>query len=298
MFSLSGYLNALDPAWKAAIVSDAAGNWQAVMPFVTHQKWRYTLIAQPAFTQHWGPCFAPTKTGSTYTHYSHKRKALLLLAEVWQQAHLVVQNCSPVFDYPLPFYEQGYALHTRYTFQLDLRTEPELLWRQVEPNLRRRIRQVKAQGPLMAPLTDPSQLLGLYQAQKEAGHDILALAADGPAQLQRLIHYLESTERGQTFGLWQSEQLLAAATFGRFRGKTLYLWGTYHPEAPGGAMAWLMWQQILAAKEQGSAVFDFEGSMNPGIARFFRRFGARPIPYLQLRKNALPLLIRWIPKFR
>lgn len=53
----------------------------------------------------------------------------------------------------------------------------------------------------------------------------------------------------------------------------------------GGASghALLLDHAIMQASEKGIA-FDFEGSMNPGIANFFQSFGAKPEPYWQIRK--------------
>jgi hypothetical protein len=41
-------------------------------------------------------------------------------------------------------------------------------------------------------------------------------------------------------------------------------------------------------------VLDFEGSMNPGLARFYKSFGSSEVVYLHIKKNTLPLLLRWM----
>ena len=41
---------------------------------------------------------------------------------------------------------------------------------------------------------------------------------------------------------------------------------------------------------------DFEGSMIPGVARFYAGFGANPETYFQLKFNRLPLPLRWIKR--
>ena len=45
-----------------------------------------------------------------------------------------------------------------------------------------------------------------------------------------------------------------------------------------------MWQSILKAKELNLEYFDFEGSMNETIERYFREFGGELQPYICLEK--------------
>ena len=300
LFSLYGYLSALNEHWQAAVVTDKKDRWMAVMPFTEVRKWRYRMVAQPAFSQFWGPCFVPLGSLSVYKQYSRKREWGQLLVQAWQEAHLVLQNCHPHFDFPMPFYESGYEIRTRYTYVLDLHQEQENIWMGLEPSLRRRIRRVDEQEWKLVKLDSIEPLLELYAAQKNQGNDILGVAHNAEQRLEKLTQYLQQNHLGALWGLQnQAKETLAAAAFARYKEKTLYLWGTYHPQqAPAGAMAWLLWQQVLTARAAGCAIFDFEGSMIPDIARFFRRFGARPIPYLQLYKNALPLLVRWIREYR
>jgi hypothetical protein len=39
---------------------------------------------------------------------------------------------------------------------------------------------------------------------------------------------------------------------------------------------------------------DFEGSMDANLSRFYKSFGSKEIVYLQIRKNNLPVLLRWL----
>ena len=41
-------------------------------------------------------------------------------------------------------------------------------------------------------------------------------------------------------------------------------------------------------------ILDFEGSMIPGIARFYESFGSEKKIYKRVRKNRLPKIIRWL----
>ena len=52
-------------------------------------------------------------------------------------------------------------------------------------------------------------------------------------------------------------------------------------------MTLVLWDAIHEAKNRGSKIFDFEGSMIPTIAEFFRSFGAVQTPYLKVWKNLI-----------
>lgn len=53
----------------------------------------------------------------------------------------------------------------------------------------------------------------------------------------------------------------------------------------------LILRSIEKAKNLGCTTFDFEGSMLPGVEKFFRSFGPELVPYYTVNKGALPLEI-------
>jgi hypothetical protein len=59
--------------------------------------------------------------------------------------------------------------------------------------------------------------------------------------------------------------------------------GTDQSYRNSGATSLCMWEAIKFASTVTER-FDFEGSMIESVERFFRAFGARQIPYFQIRK--------------
>ncbi len=81
---------------------------------------------------------------------------------------------------------------------------------------------------------------------------------------------------------------MATDPAGKFQGilwlsfdgnKMYYLLSATAPDANRGTMALLTWNAILEAKKMGLCIFDFEGSLDAGIARFFQRFGGTKMSY-------------------
>ncbi|HEY9177176.1 MAG TPA: GNAT family N-acetyltransferase, partial [Flavipsychrobacter sp.] len=65
-----------------------------------------------------------------------------------------------------------------------------------------------------------------------------------------------------------------------------YLVGSNNPAAKDNrSMTALIWHAIKHSKTLGMNGFDFEGSMDPGVEKFFRNFGGKRQLYLVLRKN-------------
>jgi hypothetical protein len=51
-----------------------------------------------------------------------------------------------------------------------------------------------------------------------------------------------------------------------------------------------MWSAIKVAKSKGVKTFDFEGSMIPGVEKFFRGFGGELTTYFAIQK--IPMAYR------
>ena len=62
-----------------------------------------------------------------------------------------------------------------------------------------------------------------------------------------------------------------------------------------GGMYYLL-NHFIEKNAGKNLTLDFEGSMIPGVARFYAGFGATPESYFQLKINRLPLPLRWIKR--
>ena len=51
---------------------------------------------------------------------------------------------------------------------------------------------------------------------------------------------------------------------------------------------------VIEAHHEACTVFDFEGSDLPGVADFFRSYGAERVPYYELERDELPRVLRWL----
>ena len=298
IYVLHGYATAIKPGWQAAIVKNEAG-WQAVMPFYMSKKWGLKAILQPLFAQYWGILFAESTFDLHHRRTEWEKAVIGQLLPLCEAAHLYAMHFSPAFTYPHPFLWKGYQVAARYTQVLDLSPAEDALFAHLVGSLRRQIRKGESQALQCRESADVEELIKLILLNHARGNRILDSPARDAETLRRIAAFLQTTGQGWVWHCCDEKgQVLAAGIWAVFRGRMMYLIGAYHPDhRDRGAMSWLMWQAICRAKKQGLRTFDFEGSMVESIEHFFRKFNASYEVYFLLRKNQLPLPIRWTHEF-
>ncbi len=193
--------------------------------------------------------------------------------------HRFKLNFHPDFNWWSPFFWRGFSQQSRYTYRLTDLDNLEAVWSRFNSNARRNIKKAEKQLELdfdgdVSTLYDlfsmtmenqnkkpgyPAELLKKLVAEslrRESGKVIIARAPDGEPHCALFI-------------VWHNNECY-------------YLVGGTHPVLrKSGAMMLSMWGAIQYAANH-AAVFDFEGSMQPGIDKFLRNFGGIPVGYSQI----------------
>ncbi len=189
-----------------------------------------------------------------------------------------------------PFTWKGFKSHLRYTYHLPLQLSQEDLWQRLSSEKRKSISKAEKDGLLIKPCTDFEAVAGMVISSLERNK---ALANED------LIKAIISPQRAKylrIFGAYESERLMAVSVAAVQDKSYVYLFGgTTHENRHHGAGVSCMWHSILSAKAEGKTIFDFEGSMQPGIERYFREFGGELVPYAAITKKSflLDLLMRF-----
>lgn len=194
---------------------------------------------------------------------------------------LVELNFMPF--YWLPFHWAGYEVRPRVTYRLETTpTTLQKIFSQFRDNIQRQIRKSKKENTVKEG-TNNTALFALNREsyQRKGEHHPFDIK-----DLNQLFSVLKSGKCGKIIEIHDAnDQVVAAALFAWDAVNLYYLTGGVLKSAKNsGAMAHVLWEGIQLAREHG-LTFDFEGSMHPGIERFFSAFGATPFTYFQVRKS-------------
>ncbi len=294
-YALTYYMDVIASDWMGIEVLED-NELVAVMPLLVRKKYGMQYSLQPNFVQYWGVFFDNLNFQDSYRELSWKRKVVkLIVDQIPEKLKLFGYGMAPNFDYAFPFHWAGYDLKTRYSYHIDLTKGEEEVWKGIKRKKKNLLRQAERDLGAVQRMENPEGLLGIIKSNLDVQQGIMS-----QGHLDTLPQLItELRDEGYVLQVNGPDgKPQAAGYFVDFEGKTTYLVGAKMPgNIDNGAPGLILWDAIRRSFGK-SQIFDFEGSMLEGVESFFRTFGGRPIPYLFIEKNDLPLLIRWIRKSR
>lgn len=289
-----GYINNACSDWQAVIIQTDT-EIQAVFPFVVQKKWGQSYFYQPLFTQSWGVFFKPMNCKVSKEFDTKKKYLKEILHELKFQFTVANFNCSPTFDYPLPFLWDGYTLTSKYTYQIDTSESLDKIWSGTAEGIRRDIKKANQFNITIHKTVHADAIIDLFKARK--GDELRNVKSEDFERLRLIFKALCANEVAHgMIATDANNRMIAGIIVYEFKNVTTYFFGTSTLDSKtSGAMSLLLWSAIEKATENFQR-FDFEGSMIESIERYFRGFGAKPIMYLNVSKA--PKLNKAVAVFR
>lgn len=277
--------------WEVLLV-EQKGRIRASMPlYVPHAG----IVSMPAYTQTLGPWFAPVAPDMKYTARLSERQQLCgeLIRQLLDYPHFYQHFHFDFTDW-LPFYWAGYTQMTRYTYRFPDLSDLDRLWQEMRPNIRRNIQKAQDRYQIeVRPGVTAEAFLRIQRQTFERQHRSVPQSEQ---VLRDLIRVCRDRGQGEIWGGFDPQGRLHAAAFVVWQPSSAwYLAGGGDPVLrESGAHSLVLWHAIQAVRSH-THQFDFEGSMLPGVERFFREFGALQTPYYAITKGKLSLLHRaWL----
>ena len=286
-YAMTWYLDVVSPHWQGIQVF-YKNELHAVMPIRVSSKYTIRYVLQPMLCQYGGIFFREIG-GKTEKEMALKKKLVRAVVEAIQKKRLrlFTVNFSPEFDYPLPFHWAGYGLRTRYTYWLHNRTDKRALFKNFNERTRTYINKANKSGLVPKQVADIDPLVQLSRKHDSYNIDYQMLSQLWEAMKQQGV--------GRAIEVRDNNNRLHAGLIYQISGhKQVHLFSAKDPALTNlGGMSLAIWYSIERAGED-IEIHDFEGSMLEPVEHFFRGFGTRPVPYLQITKNDFPKSVKWL----
>ncbi len=114
--------------------------------------------------------------------------------------------------------------------------------------------------------------------------------------LQLILEYCLKTEALIIYGVHFKEKLIALSVFSFSHNRYYNLISASNDTGFDKKASFFLFNEFIKDHAKQNLILDFEGSMIPGIARFFEGWGADNRPYYNLKLNRLPLFLQFFKK--
>ena len=273
VYAYSWYLDIVHPGWEALVEDD----YQSVMPLTGGKKFGVNYLFQPFFVQQLGVFSKSPMTAETTEVFMKAIPLKYRFAEIRL-------NEGNVFSES----EQSVEYHRNVL--LDLNQEYEDIRADYHQNTKRNLAKAEACNLQLVTSVIPYHVVALFRDNRGA-----LLDKWGDAEYGVLTHLAQvAQKRNAAFILGVSEkgvgQLLCAAIFMKTKDRITFLFSGLTEEGKQRqAMTYLL-DQVIQQNAHQPMTFDFEGSDDENLARFYLGFGGKEVKYPSYTFNRLSLL--------
>ena len=270
IYAYSWYLDIVHPQWEALVEDD----YQSVMPLTSGKKFGVNYLFQPYFVQQLGVFSKSPMT-------AEKTEAFLKAIPSAYRFAEIRLNESNVFENGF----QGVEYHRNVL--LDLNQDYESIRANYHQNTKRNLAKAESNNLQIVNTVIPYHVVALFTDNRGA---LLDKWGDAEyARLTKLTKVAVVREHAFVLGVTEKNvgQLICAAIFMKTNDRITFLFSGLTVEGKQRqAMIYLLDQVIQKCANQ-PITFDFEGSDDENLARFYLGFGGQEVKYPSYTFNRL-----------
>jgi len=274
LYAYSWYLNLVCEEWDALV----EGEYERVFPLPFRKKAGVHYVYMPPFTQ---------QLGLFSTKHLTPGHVEAFLKTIPKHFRLVEINLNTINRY------DGSAIESsvRRNYELELIRDYDDLRSSYSANLKRNLARAEKAGLQLNTHLSPGEVIQLFRSNR--GRNIVTLGDADYRILERLTHSMLHQGLGQVTGVTgPGNRILAGLIMAEIPQRSILLFSaTERHDENHGALPWLI-DQYIRANVPRQRILDFEGSNDPGLARFYAGFGAKETKYQQIRIDRLPAPFR------
>ncbi len=274
IYANNWHLDRVAVTWDALIW----GDYEYVMPLPVREKWGIKYVYQPLFCQQLGIFPEPSIS-----------KAKLFYETVYKKVRYADVNLNSINPSIEKIHE--FSFLPRKNYLLLINKSYKNISTDYSTNIKRNIaRANKNNLHLIAGIR-----LEEYLEFKKS--HTTKFSQNNFNTLKNIIAYGQYRGMGEIYGVYNDQnRLCAAAYFCRWKDRVIYLNAVSDEHGKELRAMFYLLDQFIKINAGKNIILDFEGSMVPGVARFYEGFGALPETYFQLKFNRLPLLLKWLKR--
>lgn len=270
IYAYSWYLDVVCPPWEALV----EGEYESVMPLAPGKKMGVSYLYPPFFTQQLG-VFSVKKLTAEHVH-----QFLDAVPPVYRYWEVNLNTFNKVVG-------TDYEFRPNLTHELDLIDSYENIRKNYSDNTKRNLKKAASGILKIVQPSSKEEIITLFRNGR--GGEVRVLQEPQYDIFRRLLLALDARGRLHTRGVANERgELIAGAFFVDANGKVIFLFSGLSEEGKEKGAMYFLIDTFIRENAQKNLVLDFEGSNDPGIARFYRGFGAKECVYLQARCNRLP----------
>lgn len=280
LYAYAWYLDIVSPNWDA-LVSE---NYEIVVPLTVKKILGFNILEQPLFTQQLG-VFTTNAINLNKTE------------EYIQQVVELFPYCNYQVNKHNPLYLQtskNYTVFNKINYELDLIPSYQYLSSKYHTNTKRNIAKART-NELILKINDINPQTSVDFIRKNVGFKVAKLKNKDYKKMLQIIKFAEKYKFGQSYSVYDDKnQLLSIAYFIFSHNKIYYLFAANSQMGKEKRAMFFLLDEFIRNYSEKNVILDFEGSMIPGLARYYEGFGAVAGKYQQIISNRLPYFLRWI----
>ena len=284
VFSETRYLDALNIKYK---ILSVLNNNDEIVAGIVLAKNHINTWSNPMLDKYLDVLLEDEQTGVSQRILSTQFIIMDLLSDELKKYTSFDYYFHPNFKNWTSLYWKGFTQQTRYTYRIDLKKDSKTIWESFHTNTKRNINNALKRNVEIQHNIDSESFFSIIN------ETYIRQGGKAPFGKQ---NFIQSYERLKNFdgkfismGAFNKEKEIISVC-GLICDKNssyLILNGINVENEIRGANALIIYEAIKYIKEKGVYMFDFEGSMLPGVEQFYRRFGGEPVPYYRIWNDNL-----------
>ena len=272
IYAYSDHLDAMSKNWDALVMDD----YKSIMPLTWKKKYGIYYLRQPFFSASLG-IFGNHLDGDIVYAFL---EAIPARFQYWD-IYLNKGNVFPI---------KKYSLYLRNNYILNLLPAYSDISDNFSESHQRNIKTAVRLGFSIQKNIPIQKVVKLaYQQSKTFS----PLKLKDYAEFTEVFKKYQNKEMACTYGAFSDDGILkASCAFIFSHGRAYYIMVGNNPAGRKMGASHFMIDRFIHEYSGTNLILDFEGSQLPGLARFYRNFGAREEKYPGIKVNRLPAIVK------